>query len=142
MKIESIDVSVSDELIKGITDFHGHLGPFIILGLKAGLLANAVLGKDYFKTTVIVMADPSPPSSCIVDGIQFVTGCTMGKGNIKLRKSKHVSVTFTKNHKRLRLKLTNRILNSIKDITSEEESRKASFNLLNKPLSELFTVAQ
>lgn len=141
MKIEPIDVAVSDELIKAIVDFHGHLGPFIILGLKAGLLANAILGKDYIKTTAIVMADSSPPSSCFVDGIQFVTGCTMGKGNIKLRKSKHVSVTFAKDDKKLRLKLKKRILNSIKDVASEEESQKASLDLLKKPLSELFIVA-
>jgi len=141
VKIEPIDVAVSDELIKAIVDFHGHLGPFIILGLKAGLLANAILGKDYIKTTAIVMADSSPPSSCFVDGIQFVTGCTMGKGNIKLRKSKHVSVTFAKDDKKLRLKLKKRILNSIKDVASEEESQKASLDLLKKPLSELFIVA-
>jgi formylmethanofuran dehydrogenase subunit E len=138
MKLESPDTSVPDELIEGAVKFHGHLGPFLILGLKAGLLANSLLGKDYFKTTAVVTADSSPPSSCSVDGVQFVTGCTMGKGNIKLRKGKNVSVLFTKEGRKLRLTLKNDVLESIKSISSEEESRRVSLDLMKKPVSELF----
>jgi formylmethanofuran dehydrogenase subunit E len=73
--------------------------------VKAGLLANSPLGKDYFKTMAIVRTDHSPPSSCIVDGVQFVTGCTMGKGNIKLGEGKGISVLFGKEGKKLRSRL-------------------------------------
>jgi formylmethanofuran dehydrogenase subunit E len=138
MKLESPDTSVPDELIEGAVKFHGHLGPFLILGLKAGLLANSLLGKDYFKTTAVVTAESSPPSSCFVDGVQFVTGCTMGKGNINLRKGKNVSVLFTKEGRKLRLTLKSDVLESIKSISSEEESRRVSLDLMKKPVSELF----
>jgi formylmethanofuran dehydrogenase subunit E len=131
---------VSDGLVKGVVEFHGHLGPFLILGVKAGLLANSLLGKDCFKTTAIVTTDPSPPNSCFVDGIQFVTGCTMGKGNIKLRRSKNTSVLFLKEGKKLRLKLKDKVLASIKEVSSEDESEKLSLKLLNSPVSELFEV--
>jgi len=140
MKIEPTDTSVSDQLIKGVVEFHGHLGPFLILGLKAGLLANSLLAKDYFKTTAIIMTEPSPPSSCFVDGVQFVTGCTMGKGNIKLRKGKDVSVLFTKEGRRLRLTLKNDVLESIKSISSEGESRRVSLDLMKRFVSELFEI--
>jgi formylmethanofuran dehydrogenase subunit E len=132
--------SISAELIKQVQEFHGHLGPFLILGVKAGLFANYLLGKDYFKTTAIVLADLNPPRSCFVDGIQFVTGCTMGKRNIKLRKSKNVSVLFLKEGKKLRLTLKDTVLESIKDISSEEESAEVSLTLLGRPVSELFKV--
>lgn len=142
MKQESIDAPVSNQLIKHVEEFHGHLGPFLILGVKAGLLANSLLGKDYLKTTAIISTDLNPPRSCFVDGVQFVTGCTMGKSNIKLRKGRSVSVLFLKEGKELRLKLKGRVLKSIKDISSEEESRRASLKLLGRPTLELFEVEE
>lgn len=85
-----------DEVMKGAVKFHGHLGPFLVLGIRAGLLANSFLGKDCFKMKAIVTTDPHPPNSCFVDGIQFATGCTMGKRNIVLRKGKETSVLLRK----------------------------------------------
>ncbi len=140
MRNELTGSLVSDGLVKGVVEFHGHLGPFLVLGVKAGLLANSLLGKDCFKTTAIVATDPSPPNSCFVDGVQFVTGCTMGKGNIKLRRGKNTSVLFQKEGRKLRLKLKHKVLESIKEVSSEEESKKLSLKLLNSPASELFEV--
>jgi formylmethanofuran dehydrogenase subunit E len=138
VKVESVDTSVSDELVERVVEFHGHLGPFLILGLKAGLFANSFLGKDYFKTTAIITTDSSPPRSCFVDGIQVATGCTMGKGNVRLRKGKSVSALFVKEGRKLRLTLKRNVLESIKCISSEEESRSMSLNLMKRPVSELF----
>jgi formylmethanofuran dehydrogenase subunit E len=131
---------VPDEVVKGVVEFHGHLGPFLVLGLKAGLLANSLLGKDCFKTRTVVTATPSPPFSCFVDGVQFVTGCTMGKGNIKLRKGKRFSVSFLKEEKTLTLRLRKEILDYISNVSSEKVSRQASLNLLNKSADELFEI--
>ena len=127
-----------DELLKRVVEFHGHLGPFLILGVRAGLLANSFLGKDCFRTKAVVTTDPYPPNSCFVDGIQFVTGCTMGKRNIKLRKGNETSVLFTKGDMKIRLKVKDKLLQSIRSIESEEESRKESNRLLRVPISELF----
>jgi formylmethanofuran dehydrogenase subunit E len=110
--------------------------------MKAGLLANSLLGKDYFKTTAIISTDLNPPRSCFVDGVQFVTGCTMGKGNIKLRKGKNTYVLFLKEgKKKIRLKVKDKALESIrKKLASERESRRESLRLLDKSVSELFEV--
>jgi formylmethanofuran dehydrogenase subunit E len=140
MEPESTNATVSEELLERVVEFHGHLGPFLVLGLKAGLLANSLLGKDYFKTTAIILTEPSPPNSCFVDGVQFVTGCTMGKRNIKLRKGKNTSVVFLREGKTLRLRVRDKVLESINRIASEKESRKESLNLLGKSVSELFEV--
>ena len=85
---------VTEEIVDGAVRFHGHLGPFPILGLKAGLFANEVLGKDYLQTTVIVETESTPPCLCFLDGIQFVTGTTMGKGNIELRRGNALRAIF------------------------------------------------
>jgi formylmethanofuran dehydrogenase subunit E len=86
------------------------------------------------------MTNPSPPNSCFVDGVQFTTGCTMGKGNIKLRKGKDVSVLFSKDDKKLRLKLKKEMLKSIESISSEEAAKDTSLNLLNRSAYELFEI--
>jgi formylmethanofuran dehydrogenase subunit E len=138
MKSGRTDTQVPEELVKGVVEFHGHLGLFLVLGLKAGLLANSLLGKDCFKTRTIVTINPSPPDSCFVDGIQFVTGCTMGKGNIELRKGKGVSVRFSKEGKTLTLKLRKETLDYVTSILSEEAAKEASLNLLSKSAYELF----
>jgi formylmethanofuran dehydrogenase subunit E len=142
MKTGSADMHIPDELVKGAVEFHGHLGPFLVLGLKAGLLANSTLGKDCFKTKAVVITNPSPPDSCFVDGVQFATGCTMGKGNIQLRKGKGVSVRFSNEDKKLTLKLRKEVLNYVRSLLSEKETKQASLNLLNKPTYELFETEQ
>jgi formylmethanofuran dehydrogenase subunit E len=140
MTSKNTDTLVSDEVVRGVVKFHGHLGPFLVLGLKAGLLANSLLGKDYFKTKTVVTTNPSPPFSCFVDGVQFVTGCTMGKGNIELRKGKRVTVHFSKGDKTLTLKLRKEILDYVRDISSEKASKQASLDLLSKSAQELFEI--
>jgi hypothetical protein len=129
-----------DEIMKGAVEFHGHLGPFLVLGVRAGLLANSFLGKDCFKMKAIVTTDPHPPNSCFVDGIQFATGCTLGKRNIVLKKGKEISVLFTKEDLKLRLKVKGELLESIDKIKSEDKSRRESMRLLCVPSSELFEI--
>ena len=122
--------------------FHGHLGAFLVLGLKAGLYANEVLGKDYFETRAIVEAEPVPPVSCFVDGVQLATGCTMGKGNIELRKGDSLSVTFMKKGKGLRLCLRDDILESLRRLSSMEQSKEVAMTLVDRPIQTFFKIEE
>jgi formylmethanofuran dehydrogenase subunit E len=140
MQRKQIGPEISEEFLKRIVEFHGHLGPFLILGVKAGLLANSLLGKDCFGMKAVVITKPSPPTSCFVDGVQFVTGCTMGKRNIKLRKGKNTSAIFLKDGKTVKLRVKEEVLESVHRIASEDESNKKSLRLLNSPTYELFEV--
>ncbi len=140
MKQTQEDATISDDLLKRAVEFHGHLGPFLVLGLKAGLLANSLLGKDCFETTAVVATDPNPPHSCLVDGVQFVTGCTMGKGNIKIKRSKSIYVLFSKGGRKLKLKLIRNVLGIIRNASSETDSEKVALELLKKPAHELFII--
>ena len=139
---ESVRFTLTNSVPKKIIDdavrFHGHLGPFLILGVKAGLFANETLGKDYFKTRTIVETELAPPCSCFADGVQFVTGCTMGKGKIELRDGCALSVLFLKDDKKLKLSLKGEVLESLKRISSKKESEKMALNLSKKPIREIF----
>ena len=125
-----------DEAVK----FHGHLGPFLILGLKAGLYANKVLGKDYFKTRVIVETEPKPPYSCLIDGLQITTGCTMGKGNIIIKNGDPALIRFIKGDKVLEMKLKKEIIKNLEDMRVKEDSERKSFEIMRRTINELFDI--
>ncbi len=77
-------------------DFHGHLGPWAMLGYRAGLRAIRELGAPtHFGIHATVHSPAQPPPSCFADGVQFSTGCTLGKRNIELVTDDEVSLTLT-----------------------------------------------
>jgi formylmethanofuran dehydrogenase subunit E len=70
--------SISRELIEKTIAFHGHSCPGLAIGIRAAELALQKLGHpDPEDLVAIVETD-----MCGVDAIQFLTGCTFGKGNL------------------------------------------------------------
>lgn len=86
--------SIDDELVQ-LGRFHGHVGPYVILGYRAGTIANRVLGDDPFGKTAVSYTGTKPSVSCFTDGIQFSSGCTLGKGNITVEENGEARVIFT-----------------------------------------------
>jgi formylmethanofuran dehydrogenase subunit E len=69
---------MSEELIQKTIAFHGHRCPGLAIGIRAAELALQKLGHpDQSDLVAIVETD-----MCGVDAIQFLTGCTFGKGNL------------------------------------------------------------
>ncbi|MGB9764196.1 MAG: FmdE family protein [Candidatus Saccharicenans sp.] len=66
--------------------FHGHKCPAMPMGLRVGAAAMNALGveraKDGQLVAMIELGDDHC-ATCFADGIQVITGCTFGKGNIK-----------------------------------------------------------
>ncbi len=76
---------LSNELLNRGIEFHGHGGAFLVVGLRMGLAALKQLdAKGWFDLRCRVFLKLKPPDSCVVDGIQISTGCTMGKRNIEI----------------------------------------------------------
>jgi formylmethanofuran dehydrogenase subunit E len=70
--------TISSELIENTTAFHGHWCPGLAVGIRAAEAALAEVGKDGDEDIVAVVET----DNCAVDAIQFITGCTFGKGNL------------------------------------------------------------
>jgi len=82
----TMDRNNIEDMIDRGTKLHGHAGPYLNLGIKMGLLALDTLDvKGYFDLSTEVQLEYKTPMSCLVDGLQISTGCTMGKGNIKVK---------------------------------------------------------
>ena len=75
---------------------HGHLGGFDVLGFKGGqLLIGRLQARRHFGLHIVVWCPPQPPHSCLLDGLQMATGCSMGKRNLVLRPAADIRVRAT-----------------------------------------------
>jgi len=72
--------------------FHGHLGPWAVAGLRSGMAARRAVEADgYFDLDVIVTGPMvKPPHSCFLDGLQVSTGATLGKRNLRWIKAEKI----------------------------------------------------
>ncbi len=70
--------SIDKDLIDKTIAFHGHRCPGLVIGIRAAELALQRLGHAEGKDLVAVVET----DMCGVDAIQFLTGCTFGKGNL------------------------------------------------------------
>ena len=90
---QTVDI---DELIERGTYLHGHLGPFLIAGIRMGLLALELLdSRGYFGIEAESQTGTITPLSCLTDGVQIGSGCTLGKGNIRVTDERRPLVHFS-----------------------------------------------
>ncbi|MEM4700072.1 MAG: formylmethanofuran dehydrogenase subunit E family protein [Candidatus Nezhaarchaeales archaeon] len=82
--------------------FHGHRGPWLVLGYRAGLRALEVLGSG---VRCSVRLPLRAPYTCLIDGIQASAGCTLGKRLIEVCEGEGVVVRFTAGGRALELRL-------------------------------------
>ncbi len=74
----------SKQELQKLKNFHGHLGPYVLLGYKIGRLAVTKLKASHKKLKTEYYGPAKTPCTCLVDGLQIATGCTYGKRNIKI----------------------------------------------------------
>jgi len=77
-------------------DFHGHLGPFLVLGVRMGLIGVRELGMkgNDEQLRVTAMTKDSTPFSCVIDGIQVATKCTIGNKKLRVKNSSGIAAKF------------------------------------------------
>jgi formylmethanofuran dehydrogenase subunit E len=83
---EILSMNRNDEVFKVGLALHGHKCPAMPLGLRAGEAAMQALGVQHApdgQLSALVEIDRNHCSTCFADGIQVVTGCTFGKGNLR-----------------------------------------------------------
>jgi len=104
-----------EEMIKQAIEFHGHLGPFLVLGIRMGLLALKDLNSPgYEGIEALVKTGDTPSLSCLLDGVQISTGCTMGKGNIATVPLGLAEADFSTDEKKVTIRAREEIIDEIK----------------------------
>lgn len=62
-----------------VQTFHGHLCPGLAIGIRVAEQALQEMGERPGDEQVVALVETN---NCAVDAIQFITGCTFGKGNL------------------------------------------------------------
>src|SRR5512143_3431096 len=84
----NIDTDLRDAI-----QFHGHLCPGLALGYRVAKAALRELDAERPQDEELVAVVEN--DSCAADAIQFITGCTFGKGNLIFRDyGKHVYTVY------------------------------------------------
>ena len=133
---------LDEELERRAVEFHGHGGPFMTVGLRMGLYALGHLDcRGWFDVSCRVALRWMPPDSCVIDGIQSSTGCTMGKRNLEVVDGGGVSATFTSKGGSVTLTLREEVLKKIKSGLGDEEAARELMGWLGGAAAlELFEV--
>lgn len=85
----------SDTGLREVVQFHGHLCPGLALGYRVAKAALRELKSD--RPHDEELAAVVENDSCATDAIQFITGCTFGKGNLVfLDYGKHVYTFYNR----------------------------------------------
>lgn len=92
-----------DSIVREAVDFHGHLGPFLVIGVRMGLIGLRELkttrGDPKLQATTLLKR--AVPFSCAIDGIQVTTQCTVGNGKLQLKSMPEtISTKFQLNQER------------------------------------------
>ncbi len=86
---------MQSEDLRETIQFHGHLCPGLALGYRVAKAALRELGADRPQAEELVAVVEN--DSCAVDAVQFITGCTFGKGNLIFRDyGKHVYTFYNR----------------------------------------------
>lgn len=86
------------EFLSKALEFHGHRCWASVAGVRAGLAARRVLGvprSGGSQLFAVVEIGEEHGGMCFGDGVQYATGCTFGKGNLRKAPLGKLTVTLT-----------------------------------------------
>ncbi len=130
-----------DETLKQIEKFHGHLGPYVVIGYRMGIIANEKLGADPFCKKVKVYTGTTPPVSCVIDGIQLSSSCTLGKGKMSVEDQNLAKAEFiSEENKKVTIILKPQIRTEIDTTITQENMIEYSEQIYAKSDEELFEI--
>ncbi|WXG39946.1 MAG: formylmethanofuran dehydrogenase subunit E family protein [Candidatus Freyarchaeum deiterrae] len=131
---------ISSDLLKRAVEFHGHLGPFLVLGLMMSNTACRFLKQV---SGVKIKTRLVPPRSCVLDGVQVATKCTLGNTKLfSVESQSEISGEFRGEGKKILIVCKKKFLENLenrmkrKEKTGEEEA----LNIAEMNYEEIFDV--
>lgn len=134
----NVMVALPGEL-QALKRFHGHLGPYVVIGYKMGQI-----GRERFSNRIsaVVFTGSKRPLSCTIDGIQFSSSCTLGKNNIVVREENQVKAEFFDEKRLLSVELVVGIRERMDATTTRDNEEQVALDLFLAPSNELFRIIE
>ena len=125
--------SLPDEMV-ALKRFHGHLGPYAVLGYRMGLAARSRFPERIYAR---VHSGTRRPLSCLADGVQMSSCCTLGKNNITVLEDAEARVEFSDGAAHLEMTALMEVVDDINarcDHHNEEEMAMRFYSLSDDDL--------
>jgi formylmethanofuran dehydrogenase subunit E len=126
--------------------FHGHLGPYVVIGARIGDMAiRRLKAKRYGGLHVWVESTDKPPQRCAIDGLQVATGATYGKANIEFIPSPQFRVRLLngETHRGLNVRLTPAFAKELAEwFAAKVDLKEQTHRVAAKPLEEMIQVEE
>jgi len=130
-------------------DLHSHLGPFLVLGMRMGWVGLRELGveKGAAELGADVCLPYRTPISCIIDGVQITTSCTVGNKRLNIKKSKSIYSKFKiKERNGLTVKLRPDVLTYLRKELAKNlgirEMEKLAYKMAAMPEKQLVEISK
>lgn len=123
-----------------IGQFHGHIGPSVVMGYRIGQYVRDHFCDDPFAIHACFFRPTGSPEICMADGIQLACGCTLGKGNIEVIDSDEIRFEFRSGVRRLIIKPLS-FEKPPRDERYMEMLREIAERIYESPPEELFLVS-
>jgi len=135
------------EEIRNAEKLHGHLGPFLVIGVRMAILAKKILNIDleHNEMQAAVNLPFLTPYSCILDGIQATTKCTIGNQKLKFTDSPDIVAKFAlPNKKEITIVLNPAVYEKLKSQlskgSSSEETERLALQIASMHEEDLFEI--
>lgn len=139
-------------VIETAAKIHGHLGPFLVLGVKMGETALKKLeGLRKESLRVKLKVPLQTPYSCLIDGVQTATQCTIGNRKLEVENSdgNFIAGYFFKNEDlndvlviRVNPSIIEGLIREMAPRCSEEVMEALAWKTAEKSEEELFNLQQ
>ena len=136
-------------LVENAAKLHGHLGPFLVIGVRMGMTAKKNLNVDdegERRLRASIKTPNSTPYSCIIDGVQASTCCTVGNRKLKVEESAHeIAGCFRLegSDKTVKVSVKCEVANSlIEEMSKGAEPKRLAVNVLHMQEEQLFVLEE
>jgi len=138
-----------ETLLQAATGLHGHSGPFLTLGVRMGLIGLRELGTKGGNTELYVTATLryDVPFSCMLDGIQTSTKCTVGNRRLTWKESEKFGAVFLLRNtgRQVEVKVKSTVAQELsrrleKKEPLDEQVRQLASEIASRPERELFSI--
>lgn len=135
--------------IRNAEKLHGHLGPFLVIGVRMGILAKGILNANAVESNKLRVTARLPlltPFSCIIDGIQATTQCTVGNQKLRIENSQAQIIVYFEQQNSdnaLSIHVNPKIIDELKNRYSKGASNEElAWEIASMPESRLFTIEE